>query len=964
MGKQKKGHSARIQNLPNSKKRKADATKEELGDTLGEKENIPPEDCANKRVRTQEASTEHGGGEAPEIGTTVNVPDDGQDMMSLTGIFGGRNSSVVLRDSNGSANERGDISMDVLYALDDDLTRSVENSWADTLGHIDTPQSPVDDVLMHDVDSGSAQGDLGMSAWDDTIKEADGTVNVLDDGSARVWDDVASGAEDKTTAGDVPKMDNAGVDRWGEAILPGTAQGDAERKISISIDPRFSTFGSDHQEMILNELTFPFGTPIDPQGNSTRSSAGSAVVSKVLTAALVDHIEEWHAALIAAEQVGDPDLGHWEGQEVSTMFCLSCEISSPVRQDSDMSWVERAGDWTVPSNDEEEDMWLHAGDAFESAASCLDGMNRVVWAMGMLLQDEKEVDDDVNQNRNRDVLDHAASALTVASAFDDTEEAYLEVGGLEQVVDAFEKGAHAFHQLGTGLRQFTNEHNPSDRFLQIFQLGDVFEDAANAFESTVFAMSAVPAFLEAARGDAEGDDVPVLVWEKIETSRAAFACATRLFGRVADAYLSETNDDQEEDQIILSEYAASPADSALLQIESDTNSDLRASTVAETDVNVEVESLEGDTHLTVELDRTDQAMTVLLRPSPTSPPIPAPSKAECADACEHVALILRPPRDSGIGHKPFGGDELLRSRLSMMEMLLRAYSKPAIIKGLSEVGWIESSLDVARLHGKAEHTAKRLRQWARAFLLDPNNLPQNPYGKWKKSMLVNEDFADDLRLHLQLVGKYVSAKDVVAFTQCEEIQEPNDRRDLRWVNVDEKPVPRAKTEGATLMIADFVSADHGWLRSPDGQESTRVLWKTGGARDGYFTNDEILEQVTKAMDILDKHYSHERHVFIFDNATTHRKWPDDSLSARNMSKKPTQPGKPAFGVWRMKMGPDGKPIYKPNGKVEKEKIPMADARFRDGKPQPLYFPDGHPQAGVFKGMAQILIVLRTVRFIS
>ncbi|TFY79751.1 hypothetical protein EWM64_g4265 [Hericium alpestre] len=599
MGKQKKGHSARIQNLPNSKKHKADATKEELGNTLEEKEN--------------EASTEHEGSEAPEIGTTVNVPDDGQDMMSLTRIFGGRNSSIVLRDSNGSANERGDISMDVLYALDDDLTCSVENSWADTLGHIDTPQSPVNDVLMHDVDSSSAQGDLGMSAWDDTIKEADGTVNVLDDGSAWVWDDVALGMEDKTTAGDVPKMDNAGVDRWGEAILPGAAQGDAERKISISIDPRFSTFRSDHQEMILNELTFSFGTPIDPQGNSTRSSAGSAVVSKVLTAALVDHIEEWQ------------DLGHWEGQEVSTMFCLSCEISSPVRQDSDMSWVERAGDWTVPSNDEEEDVWLHAGDAFESAASCLDGMNRVVWAMGMLLQDEKEVDDDVNQNRNRDVLDHAASALTVASAFDNTEEAYLEVGGLEQVVDAFEKGTHAFHQLGTGLRQFTNEHNLSDRFLQIFQLGDVFEDAANAFESTVFAMSAVPAFLEAARGiraieeiagispgDAEGDDVPVLVWEKIETSRAAFACTTRLFGRVADAYLSETNDDQEEDQIILSEYAASPADSALLQIESDTNSDLRASTVAETDVNVEVESLEGDTHSTVELDRTDQAMTVLL----------------------------------------------------------------------------------------------------------------------------------------------------------------------------------------------------------------------------------------------------------------------------------------------------------------------------------------------------------------
>ena len=33
---------------------------------------------------------------------------------------------------------------------------------------------------------------------------------------------------------------------------------------------------------------------------------------------------------------------------------------------------------------------------------------------------------------------------------------------------------------------------------------------------------------------------------------------------------------------------------------------------------------------------------------------------------------------------------------------------------------------------------------------------------------------------------------------------------------------------------------------------------------------------------------------------------------------------------------------------------MSDAQFNDGTPQPLYFPDGHPRAGVFKGMAVIL----------
>ena len=33
---------------------------------------------------------------------------------------------------------------------------------------------------------------------------------------------------------------------------------------------------------------------------------------------------------------------------------------------------------------------------------------------------------------------------------------------------------------------------------------------------------------------------------------------------------------------------------------------------------------------------------------------------------------------------------------------------------------------------------------------------------------------------------------------------------------------------------------------------------------------------------------------------------------------------------------------------------MADATFSTGEPQPLYFPEGHPRAGVFKGMLQIL----------
>jgi hypothetical protein len=182
----------------------------------------------------------------------------------------------------------------------------------------------------------------------------------------------------------------------------------------------------------------------------------------------------------------------------------------------------------------------------------------------------------------------------------------------------------------------------------------------------------------------------------------------------------------------------------------------------------------------------------------------------------------------------------------------------------------------------------------------------------------------------------------------------NDRRKVYWVHKDQSATPRAKGEGASLMVADFVSADYGWLCSAAGDESTQVLFKAGKNRDGYFTNDDILNHAMAAMNILDKHFPHEHHVFVFDNAPMHLKRPDDALSARRMSKNPTKPKNPFFGVERNVVGNDGKPMYDLSGKLLKEKVPMGDGTLENGTRQSLYFPPGHPRAGVFKGMAQIL----------
>ncbi|KIM77358.1 hypothetical protein PILCRDRAFT_76818 [Piloderma croceum F 1598] len=359
-------------------------------------------------------------------------------------------------------------------------------------------------------------------------------------------------------------------------------------------------------------------------------------------------------------------------------------------------------------------------------------------------------------------------------------------------------------------------------------------------------------------------------------------------------------------------------------------------------------------------------------------------------------------------------------------------------------GWIASSLHVAHAAERGPWLAKQLRIWTRAYINDHECLPFNQYGRWNVSLLEDEDLAQEIHVHLQSIGKYVKAMDIVHFLDTSEMKarlklkktislataqqwmrimdyrwtknpqgqfvdgheredvveyrqlvflpfwknmEPsmrswtkniedarpvtgpgmsaphiivwhhdestfyaNDRRKIRWVHSGETAVPYAKGEGASLMVADFVSADYGWLRSPDGTREARVLFKAGKARQGYFTNEDILSQAKNAMDILEEHYPDDKHVLLFDNATTHQKRADDALSARKMPKFTPAVGN-NWGVETNIIGADGKPTYGPDGKILKTKVQMRDGTFADGSPQTFYFPEGHAREGVFKGMA-------------
>jgi hypothetical protein len=200
---------------------------------------------------------------------------------------------------------------------------------------------------------------------------------------------------------------------------------------------------------------------------------------------------------------------------------------------------------------------------------------------------------------------------------------------------------------------------------------------------------------------------------------------------------------------------------------------------------------------------------------------------------------------------------------------------------------------------------------------------------------------------------------VIVWVHDESTFYANDRRTLRWVHKSESAKPYAKGEGVSLMVADFVSADYGWLRSPDGwvistvplctclmfvyrARNARVLFKAGKNHDGYFSNTDVVAQLNKAMDLLNEFYGNEIHVFLYDNAKTHTARRPNALSARHMTVNPSKDHSRNF-LCTVK-----------NADGSQHQVQMQNGAFSDSSPQSFYFPLHHPEARIFKGMRLII----------
>ncbi|KAJ3840965.1 hypothetical protein F5878DRAFT_672164 [Lentinula raphanica] len=226
--------------------------------------------------------------------------------------------------------------------------------------------------------------------------------------------------------------------------------------------------------------------------------------------------------------------------------------------------------------------------------------------------------------------------------------------------------------------------------------------------------------------------------------------------------------------------------------------------------------------------------------------------------------------------------------------------------------------------------------------------------KYKERIVGYDNNGDEIALPSGAVGHRLR---VILWFHDESIFYAHDRRRKCWYHKDAPPKPYRKGEGASLMVSDFVSAEFGFLRSPDGLESAQRIFRPGKNRDGYFTNADVLSQAEAAAAIVKKHWPDYEHVFIFDNATTHRKRTDDALSARNMPKNPSKSNS-NFMFETIVLHPvTKKPLVGPDGRNVKQKIPVPDTvNSKTGERQTMYFPPDHPtHPGLFKGMTEILV---------
>jgi hypothetical protein len=99
---------------------------------------------------------------------------------------------------------------------------------------------------------------------------------------------------------------------------------------------------------------------------------------------------------------------------------------------------------------------------------------------------------------------------------------------------------------------------------------------------------------------------------------------------------------------------------------------------------------------------------------------------------------------------------------------LAQYSNP---NSVTYGQWGLSARQAAIAAGRDVYCARRFAHLSREYIASRKVLPINPYGQWKKSMLADEDLANDVHGHLQELGKFITADKLVDYLSREDVMD-------------------------------------------------------------------------------------------------------------------------------------------------------------------------------------------------
>ncbi|KAJ7107697.1 hypothetical protein C8R44DRAFT_637271, partial [Mycena epipterygia] len=289
----------------------------------------------------------------------------------------------------------------------------------------------------------------------------------------------------------------------------------------------------------------------------------------------------------------------------------------------------------------------------------------------------------------------------------------------------------------------------------------------------------------------------------------------------------------------------------------------------------------------------------------------APDITSAKAALTDIELVLRgPSRGKGGGYIPPDLSPWVRVRMEGIRSHLAQYTHP---NSATYGKWGLSARQAAIGAGRDVYCARRFANLSREYIASRKVLPINPYGTWKQSMLADEDLANDVREHLQELGKFITADKLVDYLSREDVMDKHgldrkisvrtarrylhelgyrfksekkgqfsdgherddviyyreevylpalkgfqdrscvfeadgsvitpslpagvrrtviwyhdesvfyahDRRRKSWYHKDADATPYRKGDGASYMVADYFSADFGWLRTRDGRPIAR-----------------------------------------------------------------------------------------------------------------------------------------------